>query len=94
MRKRSRVLLHAALVAAFVALVGFELSLESAPSIRQAFQPAAAPVEATAVVMAPVVLYVGNSTSASIPRQFIDVAGLLMVGTVLFGLSAVVRKAI
>jgi hypothetical protein len=92
MRKRYRVLLHAALVAAFVALVGFELSLESAPSFTQTFQPIAAPIAATATVAAPLILHVTDS--ASIPQQLVDVAGLLMVSTVLFGLSAVVRKAI
>ena len=91
MRKRSRVLLHAALVAAFIALIGFELSLESAPSIRQAFQPVVPPIAAAAVVTAPVVLHLGDS--ASVPQQRVDAAGLLMVGTVLFGLSAIVRKA-
>jgi hypothetical protein len=90
MRKRYRVLLHAALVAAFIALIGFELSLESAPSIRQAFQPVAPPIAAAAVVTAPVVLHVGDS--ASVPQR-VDAAGLLMVATVLFGLSAIVRKA-
>jgi len=94
MRKRYRVLLHAALVAAFVALIGFELSLESASSIKQTFQPVAAPIAATATVMAPVVLHVGDSVPAWVPQQLVDVAGLLMVGSVLFGLSAIVRKAI
>jgi hypothetical protein len=94
MQKRYRVLWHAALVAAFVALVGFKLSLESAPSIRQAFQPVAAPIAATTAVITPVGVHVGDGASASIPQQLVDVAGLLMVGTVLFGLSAVVRKAI
>jgi hypothetical protein len=72
MRKGYRVLLFAALVAGFMAPVGFALSLESAPWIGQAFHPVGAP-------------------SA---LQGFDAAGLLLVGTGLFGLAAVVRKTI
>ncbi len=72
MRKRYRVLLFAALVAGFMAPVGYALSIESAPWIGQAFHPASAP-------------------SA---LQGFDAAGLLLVGTGLFGLAAVIRKSI
>ena len=74
MRKRYRVLLFAALVAAFVVPVGFALSLDSTP--------VAAQIVHTGVV-SPVVL-----PSWSMP----DAAKLFVVGTVLFGLAAAVRR--
>lgn len=74
MRKRYRVLVLAALVAALVVPVGFALSLES-PVPRT-------PMSSTAVD-ASVLLY-------PVP----DAAKLLLVGTMLFGLAAFVRKAV
>jgi len=74
MRKRYRVLLLAALVAALVVPVGFALSLESSVSHAQT---AAAPMVAT-TLLPPVS----------------DGAKLLMVGTLLIGLAAFVRKAV
>ncbi len=74
MRKRYRVLVLAALVAALVVPVGFALSLESpAPRDR---------VASTSVVAVP-------TLNLSVP----DSAKLFIVGTVLFGLAAFVRKA-
>ncbi len=74
MRKRYRVLVLAALVAALVVPVGFALSLESpAPRAR---------VASTSVVAVP-------TLNLSVP----DSAKLFIVGTVLFGLAAFVRKA-
>lgn len=80
MRKRYRVLLLAALVAAFVVPVGFALSLDSAPVATQIVR---------AGVVSPRALPSWSlSTSWSMP----DSAKLFFVGTVLFGLAAAVRK--
>ena len=74
MRKRYRVLVLAALVAALVVPVGFALSLESpAPRARVS----------TTSIGAPMLTY-------PVP----DSAKLFLVGTVLFGLAAFVRKAV
>jgi hypothetical protein len=87
---RSRVLLLVALVAVLVAPVGFALSLESVPPIGpQTYRPAA---PMAAAVTAPVT--VRRDTSTFLARQGLDAAGLLMVGTALFGLAAVVRRAV
>lgn len=81
MRKRYRVLLLAALVAAFVVPVGFALSLDSAPVATRIVR---------AGVVAPKVLPSWSvlSSSWSMP----DSAKLFFVGTILFGLAAAVRK--
>jgi hypothetical protein len=79
MRKRYRVLLLAALVAAFVVPVGFALSLDSVPVATQIVR---------AGVVAPKVFPSWSLPSWSMP----DSAKLLFVGTVLFGLAAAVRK--
>ena len=93
MRKRYRVMAFAALVAALVAPVGLALSLGAVPSIAPTLHPVAAPF-VTVAVMAPVVVPIRDAASASVIQQAFDAAGLLMVGTMLFGLAAVVRKAI
>jgi ABC-type anion transport system duplicated permease subunit len=90
MRKRYRVLLLAAIVAAVVVPVGFALSLESAPSavhVPTATVVAAAP---SAVAM-PTLVHAESPTD--LPRPVPDGAKLLVVGTMLFGLAAVVRRA-
>jgi hypothetical protein len=74
MRKRYRVLLFAALVAALVVPVGFALSLDSAPVASEFVHSA---------VASPAIL-----PSWSMP----DAAKLFVVGTVLFGLAAAVKK--
>jgi hypothetical protein len=74
MRKRYRVLLFAALVAALVVPVGFALSLDSTPVATHFVHSA---------VVTPAVL-----PSWSMP----DAAKLLVVGSVLFGLAAAVKK--
>jgi hypothetical protein len=96
MRKRFRVLLLAAVVAAFIVPVGFALSLESGaatPHVRYG-ATLAAPA-AHSVVSAPVAqsLYrpaAGSSSESSVP----DGAKLFAVGTALFGLAAVVRRGV
>jgi hypothetical protein len=98
MRKRYRVLLFAALVAALVVPVGYALSVESTPIATHAryVAPAAlaavVPVAAVAVA-APRTLHV-NSTEPVTLRPLSDAAKLFGIGTLLFGLAAFVRKAI
>ena len=94
MRKRYRVLLLAAIVAAFIVPVGFALSLESGaatPHVRYG-ATVTAPA-ANTVISAPVVHYLpapGSSSNQPVPEG----AKLFVVGTVLFGLAAVVRRAV
>lgn len=74
MRKRYRVLVLAALVAALIVPVGFALSLESpVPRAR-----ASSTAVSTTILLQPVP----------------DAAKLLLVGTVLIGLAAFVRRAV
>ena len=100
MRKRYRVLIFAALVAALVVPVGYALSVESTPAATPyphyaAGVPTAASVASTAaVVAAPIAIRTAASPSSAPVYQVPDAAKLLGIGTVLFGLAAVVRKAI
>jgi hypothetical protein len=77
MRKRYRVLLLAALVAAFVVPVGFALSLESTPVATQFVHSAMLP---------------GAVAAPTLPWTMPDSAKLFGVGTLLFCLAAAVRK--
>jgi len=97
MRKRYRVLVLAAIVAAFVVPVGFALSLESGaatPPVRFA-----APMPVThAVVVAPVSLPIRQSVAQRVDgfdgaRPLSEGAKLFAAGMVLFGLAAAVRRA-
>ena len=96
MRKRFRVLLFAALVAAFAVPVGFALSLESTPRWRTArpaaFAPAASTAVAASVVMSGPPAATGGPTQ-SLRDPLPDAAKLLLVGSILIGLAAAVRKA-
>jgi hypothetical protein len=95
MRKRYRVLVFAALAAALIAPVGLALSVGTVPAVAQSPHPVVAPFATAALaVTTPMVWHVGATASGSVLQQGFDAAGLLMVGTVLFGLAAVVRKAI
>jgi hypothetical protein len=85
MRKRYRVPLLAVLVAAFVVPVGFALSLES-PSALTPHPVVATASPTLAVPSAP------RAEARELP-PVPDAAKLLLVGTVLFGLAAFVRKA-
>jgi hypothetical protein len=94
MRKRFRVLLFVALVAAFAVPVGFALSLESVPQWRTAHpttfaRPASTAVAATVVVPSQPETGVTQAISYPLP----DAAKLLLIGSVLIGLAAAVRKA-
>jgi hypothetical protein len=106
MRKRYRVLLLAAVVAAFVVPVGFALSLESSsPSARLRHLPVSsvtgigsvdAATTASAAVTSSVLVSTAavDAPAAVVGRSVPDAAKLLLVGTMLFGLAAAVRKAI
>lgn len=87
-RKRFRILLLAAIVAALAVPVGFALSLEpvSVPSAQ--YVTVAAPAAALP-------LLVGTARgSIAAAHTTEDAVKLLLVGSVLFGLAAAVRKAI
>ena len=99
MRKRYRVLLLAAIAAALIVPVGFALSLESGaatPHVRYG-ATVAAPAAHT-VVSAPVVHSVYRPAADSSSQRTVpgvpDGAKLFAVGTALFGLAAVVRRAV
>jgi hypothetical protein len=99
MRKRYRVLFFAALVAAFVVPVGFAWSIDStqvrSAHVRQrsaaAVSSSAATLTSSVVLAAPAAERVtrGALDMPAVP----DTAKLLLVGTMLFGLAAFVRKA-
>ena len=95
MRKRYRVLIFAALVAALVVPVGYALSIDSRPQTTNA-RYEVIPATAASVVAAPVMMpHVPEVADASDSRMSLmsDAAKLLCVGTVLFGLAAALRKA-
>jgi hypothetical protein len=101
MRKRTRVLLLAAIVAAFVVPVSFAWSVDSGTvQSPVAHLPAAAVASTAASVTSSVVIAAPAATHLARPepragrRHVPDAAKLLLVGTVLFGLAAFVRKAI
>jgi hypothetical protein len=86
MRKRVRVLILAAIVAAVVVPVGFALSLDSRSSVV-GVAPSSVVASSGA---APLMIDTGAPSFLSdVP----DAAKLLVVGTVLFGLAAAVRRA-
>lgn len=94
MRKRYRVVLLAAIVAALIVPVGFALSLESSPVTIQASRavvPTSAAAVASSIVITPSSA-IADDTAVAHPVP--DSAKLLLVGTMLFGLAAAVRKAI
>jgi len=100
MRKRFRVLLFAALVAALVVPVGFAWSIDATPArtahVNSHSTVARASANATltsSVVIAAPVAERATRDALNFP-PVPDAAKLLLVGTTLFGLAAVVRKAI
>ncbi len=93
MRKRFRVPLLAAIVAAVAVPVGFALSLESAAPVHEV--AASHGIVATSVstsVVSPLV--VGSAPASTDLHAVPDAAKLFFVGTALFGLAAAVRRAI
>jgi hypothetical protein len=77
------------LVALLITPLWFEPSFDATRSMAQRVESLLVPTAAAAVI-APAV--VRDVTSAPQPR--FEAARLLMVGTMLFGLAAIVRKAI
>ena len=94
-RKRFRILLLAAVVAAVVVPVGFALSLESRPPAGQLLRtpPVAAATTAPPAALAPMMIG-GNAPSPAIRPVMSDAAKLFFVGGILFGLAAAIRKTI
>ncbi len=89
MRKRFRVLLLAAIVAAVVVPVGFALSLENGPAVTRSTT-----IVATSTgVAAPALIPMGSPAFAQHLAPVSDGARLVVVGTLLFGLAAMVRRA-
>jgi hypothetical protein len=87
MRKRFRVLFLSAIVAAFIVPFGFALSLDPTPHTSTG-------TAATNASVVPLMLVAGNSSLSALLDPLPDAAKLLLVGTTLFGLAAVVRKAV
>jgi len=93
MRKRYRVLIFAALVAALVVPVGYALSIDSRPKPTHARYDRV-PAANVNVVAAPVMMPHDADTTPEVLSPMSDATKLLCIGTVLFGLAAAVRKAI
>jgi hypothetical protein len=97
MRKRYRVLALAALVAALAVPLGFALSPSSTtPAVYETRDTA---LVTSVAVPPPVVGRMRGSTSLAgnwttpIDRQLMEAAKLMLVGTLLIGVAAVVRRA-
>jgi len=99
MRKRYRVLVIAAFVAALAVPVGYALSLEPQPPASKLARAPFVNAASAAVVVSPVMVHasaasVARTAAPASPLTSVPDAGkLLLVGTFLFGLSALVRKA-
>jgi uncharacterized membrane protein YgdD (TMEM256/DUF423 family) len=93
MRKRYRVLLIAAFVAAVAGRFGYALSIDPSPKPVTMYARGVPAAAAAAVVTAPVGIHSETATDWIVP-PVPDAGKLLLVGTFLFGLSAIVRRAI
>jgi hypothetical protein len=94
MRKRYRVLLFAALVAALIVPVGYALSIDSSTRGANHKRYAVIPTAST-VVAAPIMMPRTGDDGASPATTLSPLAGaakLACIGTVLFGLAAALRK--
>jgi len=89
-RKRYRVLILAALVAALIVPVGYALSIDSKPRTPRTVYTVI-PAAATAVAAPMTMHHVDAPAALMYPVS--DSAKLLFIGTILFGLAAAVRKA-
>jgi len=100
MRKRYRVLVLAAFVAALVVPVGYALSLEPQTPAAKIARASLVNSTSATVVASPMMVHANAATiaraatSASPLDAVPDAGKLLLVGTMLFGLSALVRRAI
>ena len=90
MRKRFRVLLLATIVASVAVPVGFALSLENDPVVTHSTTIVAT---TSAGVVAPALVPMRSSSFAEHLAPLSDGARLAVVGTLLFGLAAMVRRA-
>ena len=84
--------MFAALVAALAVPVGYAVSLESAPFTTRTHARAGSDVRAAAV-LAPITLRTPDRSATHPDQPVPDAAKLLGVGTILFGLAAVLRRA-
>jgi hypothetical protein len=91
MRKRYRVLILAAIIAAVVVPVGFALSQEADSPTIAPVAPGEA-VVATIATATPVVLTGEHASGFEMP-SIPDGAKLLVIGTVLCGIAAAMRRA-
>jgi len=89
MRKRIRILLFAALVAAIVVPLGFALSLESTDRSTPASR-GVAPIAQVRMTHSPIVA----TTTAAVTAwpEVPEGAKLFVIGTALFGLAAAMRR--
>jgi hypothetical protein len=92
-RKRFRILFLAAIVAALAVPVGFALSLDPAP-VHTVHHVAASTASTVPSVPGTLPTLVDANDAIASAHTSQDAAKLLLVGTVLFGLAAAVRKAI
>jgi hypothetical protein len=93
MRKRYRVLLLAAIVAAVIVPVGFALSLETRPILMPARSDVIAANSSTTVA-SPALIQTSDPPPAVALQPFYDAAKLFFVGALLVGLAAAVKRAV
>jgi hypothetical protein len=93
MRKRYRVLLLAVVVAAFIVPVGFALSLEADLGAPYSQARAMTVGARTSTAAGPVFMRTSAPFAPFLPA-IPEGAKLFAVGTVLFGLAAVMRKSV
>jgi hypothetical protein len=91
-RKRFRVLLLAAFVVTIVVPVGFALTVRPEPLAMRARTDGSH--ADTSLPLPAAVLLVTTGADGSIPEDLPDALRLFFMGAILFGLAAVVRKAV
>jgi hypothetical protein len=93
MRKRVRVLILAAIIAAVIVPVGFALSRDTEPMAVASNMHGAPPIVASTIATPRVAIATERSTPGFQMPSVPDGAKLFFVGTVLFGLAAAVRRS-
>lgn len=91
-RRRYRVVVLAAIVAALIVPVGFALSLSSSSAARRPGVVVRAAVPVESVAMSSAVLIERDPVSGSLFDDLPDSVKLLLVGTTLLGIAVAVRK--
>jgi hypothetical protein len=92
MRKRIRILVLAALVAAIIVPLGFALSTESAAERATSAAHAVVPISQVATLHTHVPI-VASTGAAAVPLpQVPEGAKLFAIGTALFGVAAAMRR--